>query len=410
MATQVETGNFVANTGGTTTTVTTGFQGKGLILFTHTKTTEGESAGALFSMGFADNGARVGVMAWSGDDAVATSNTGRSKYSNRALQINSDGTPTQVCRVASVAFNAAPNFVLTFNITPASAWEISYILIGGTDITNTFVGSTTVATSISTQNIIGVGFQPDAVFVIHALGVDATNTVARAGIGMAVSAAKQWSWFGSVADGATTSAAVDGLSLLRNDVLISGEASGVNALLADFTQFTGDGFDINVSDAAPASWQMSYLCIKGGQWDAGVQAKPATATTQTFNVAFTPKGIGFLMSSATALNTYTSECISTWGAWDGTTEVYSGAYHNDAINIVAKSAGASTKVLREIGYTAEADGTTLAANTVITWDAAGTAYLVAWWAAGDNAGGGSPPAAAFGDYAGQFRIIRPTSW
>lgn len=381
----VEVGTFTADTGGVTTTVSTGCQGKAIILKTHTKTSEGESATALFSFGVADNSSHIGVLGWAGDDAAGTTNVGRSKYSNRALQVNSNGTPTQVARVTGVAFNSTPNFVLTWNTTPSTALKISYTLFCGDDIVNTFVGSTTLATSTGTQSIVGVGFRPDFVFAFMAPGVDATSAGVRFGMGAAVSASKQWGMSGVITDGQSSSAAVNGLSAVVDDAFFYMlAASGADDVRGDFIDFTSDGFDVNITNAAGASNQVTYLCIRGGQWNVAVTAKPTTATPQDFVSLFTPKGIVFAMTSATALDTATPECISTLGAYDGTNEAYAGGYHNDEINTVAKSAGASTKVLREIGYAAEADGTTLAPTSQITWTDAGLAYLVPWFAVGDT--------------------------
>lgn len=383
-ATQIETLNFVASTAGATTTVTTSFQGKAVILFSHGKTTEGESAGASFSIGFS-NGTLDHTVSWAGDNAVATTNAGYSQWTTNVLQILTNGTPTVATggSVTGVAFNST-TMVLTFNSTPSAAWEISAILFGGTDITNAFVGNATALTSVGNKSITGVGFQGDAVFFISQKKTGTSGQGSSPLLSFATTATKEWALYGLIDD--AVSDVPDGRSRIVNDGSLSGFLSPTSVeYKADFTQWTGDGFDLNFSDAAGSLWVFGYLVLKGGQWDAGVQAKPATATAQTFNVAFTPKAIGFAMSSPVTLDLNRDNCITTVGAWDGTTEVYAGAYHNNVFNTVATSSGASTKLLHEMNTTTGADGTTLAANTVITWDAAGTAFQVAWWAAGDNA-------------------------
>jgi hypothetical protein len=390
-ALQVEVGTCLANTASVTTTCVTGFQGKAVILWTDTQTAHGEIAGALFSIGLADNAAHVGTIAWSGDDAVATTNAGNSAYSNRALQINSNGTPTQVTRVSAVAFNAAPNMVLTWSTQPVSAWIIHYILLGGTDITNVFVGKHTIVVAAGAQSITGVGFQGNWVMIIGARRQDASGAGAGASIGMAVSAAKQWAWTGTVQDGQVASASVNGMANLHSDACLISQVSSTNTddYVADFTAFTADGFDVNFSNAAPALQDIYYLVIKGGQWDAGVQAKPATATTQTIVTAFQPKLLGMLLSSPIAVSTYTSNSISTFGATDGTNQGYAGGYHNDAINTVAYSASSATALSHEIQATANATFNAFdPTDAKVDWSANGTAFLTAWFAAGDNAAAG----------------------
>ena len=72
-AVQVETGTFVANTGSATTTVTTGFQGKAVFLWSDGKTAEGEVSGGSFNTAISD-GTNGFSLSWAGDDAVSTTN------------------------------------------------------------------------------------------------------------------------------------------------------------------------------------------------------------------------------------------------------------------------------------------------------------------------------------------------
>lgn len=383
---QFQTVNFIANTAGATTTFNTSFQWKAAVCVSHCKTTEGESAGGCFTVGFSD-GTNERGMTSSGDDAVATTNVGRSWQTAQMLVMHSDGTPTVPTggRVTNVAFNASTT-VLTFSATPSAAWEISCWGFGGADITNTFVGHDTMPTGVGAKNVTGVGFQGDMLFLIAARSSAATEgATPYASFGAAKSSASQWGLASIVDDAATTSAEVDGVSRVRTNACLLGFTGNATLhFVADFTQWTSNGFDLNFSQVGGVAYQFAFLVIKGGQWNLGVGAKPSGTGAQNFSVGFTPRGMGFLMSSPTALDTTTSNAVETLGAWDGTTEIYAGGFHNDAINTVAKSAGGSTKVLCELNATACADGTSLASTSVITWDAAGTAYEVAWWAAGDT--------------------------
>ena len=393
--TQTETLNWSASTAGATTTVTTTFQYEAVIFTSHCKTTEGETAAEAWSIGPSD-GTNHRSIASAGDDAVATSNVGRGWQTANALQCYSNGNPTNPVggRITGVTFNPT-NMVVTFNATPSSAWEISSIGIGGVDITNVFVGTGTMPTTSSVLNITAPGFQGNGVLIIAARAtapIDGTSTLMS--LGFACSVSKRWAWTGAVQDGQTTSANVNGMSKIRDDkVLLVQNVVNADEAIADFAGFTANGYDLDFQtgngNLAPASaYQFGYLVWKGGQCDCGVGTKPTGASAQNFSVAFTPRAMGWFMSSPTALNTYTSNAISTFGAWDGTSEVYAGGFHNDAINTVAKSAGGSTKVLCELNATACADGTTLGLTSTITWDATGTAFLTPWFAIGDNAAAG----------------------
>ena len=105
-------------------------------------------------------------------------------------------------------------------------------------------------------------------------------------------------------------------------------------------------------------------------------------------MTFTPKLLGVLLSSPTAADTFTSNANFVLGASDGTRQGYVGSKHNDAINSVAVSANSASAILKEINETANATfGLFGSGSASISWDASGTAYLIPWWAVGDNAGG-----------------------
>ena len=416
MSMQLEVGTFDANTGGTQTTVTTGFQGSAAIFWTWGKTSTGESAVACFSMGFTD-GTNYRGVGWSGDDAVATTNVGRIGDTTHAGIVLTNGNPTLGTggRVTTVAFNATPNMVVTFDGTPASAWKWNYILFAGTDFTNIKVGQFTAATSTGNQSTTDPGFQPDAaLFLCPRVTAGSASATAYMDMGFAVSAAKQWALRTKVSDAQAVGTGVDGIADMRDDqVLVGSTTTTAVDYVADFTQFTATGWDWNWSDAASSAWLIFYIAWKGGHWDAGVSTKPAGATTQTeTGLAYVPKLLAMLMSSPTALNSVTSNAINTFGATDGTNQVWGGGYHNDDINSVAKSGGAATAMQHEMNASANATLSSFGAsgNWTIAWDATGTAFKTPWFTVGDTLAGEAPPAASFGDYAGQFRIIRPTSW
>lgn len=383
---QVEVGTFVLDTGGTTTTVPTGFQGKALILFTHVKNTLSETAPADYDFIVFD-GTNGGNIGWNGADAVGTTNVSRVMTSKTSTgQIGWFIGPALL--MTGIALNATPNFVLTFSGTPGLAYEVSYILIGGTDITNVKYGVQAMRSSNGTQNVTGVGFQGDAVFILsdNASIGDGTNVQADNSLGFAISSSKRWAWSGTVQTAQSSSAGVKGQSYLSSSNVLVVNHLGTIQIVADFAGFTSDGFDLNYTTTSGSTNDFIYLVIKGSTWDCGVQAKPSTATAQTATgMAFQPKLVGMLMSSAIALDTQTSNDISMFGAGiDSTHRAYAGAYHNDAINTVAKSAGSNSKILHEMNATANADFTSMNSDGwTITWDAVGTAFQVAWFAVGD---------------------------
>ena len=394
MAMSVEVGTFVANTGGTTTTVPTGFQGKAVILISHGKADETESAGATMAWGFFDGTNKVG-KSWSGVDAVTTTDTTKSFDNTLGLRIlATSGAPLQ--NVSSVAFNATPNMVLTWNSTPTVAWKITYILLGGSDITNVFVGNDTIPTTAIPKSFTGFGFKPDAVLVIsHGATPTSTGTQGTSSLGFVTDSPgsiKQWAWGGTTQDNQTTDAAVNAVSRLDNDkthIRIS-PTSGVLITSADCTNLDSDGFTLNFTAVSGTADRVGYIGFKGGYWDCGTQAKPSTATTQSVTgLAFIPKLLGYLLSSATSLATVTSDEIETFGAGTSpSARGYAGNYHKDVVttNTVTRSAGSSALISHEMNATANMDFTSFESvgGWTGTWSASGTAFQSAWFAVGDT--------------------------
>ena len=119
-------------------------------------------------------------------------------------------------------------------------------------------------------------------------------------------------------------------------------------------------------------------------------------------MSFTPILLAALLSSPTAVSTYTSNCVTTFGATDGTNQSYAGAYHSDTINTVATKGFSTSAILHEVNETASATFTSFSSGqAVITWDNTGTAYQTAWFAAGD-----SPATGDVFDFAGEFKTLR----
>src|SRR5581483_4959132 len=349
-------------------------------------TTNPESARAMWSFGASD-GTHHHRISWGADDAVTTSNTAEGNATTEALSIfTANTTPTVGTggTITGVAFNSN-NFVVTFNTTPASAWLIDYILIGGSDVTNAFVGSTAQRTSTGTQNYTGVGFKGDFLLLFMTNQTAAGNTNAATGtIGCAVSSSKRWAYGMAAADAAGTAGAINAMTILRNDaVVVTQNTSNSVTTVADFVQFTTDGFDLNYTTNPGSAFLTHYLVIKGGTWDCGTSAKPTTATTQSVtSQSVTPKLLGLLCSSPTANNTNTSNAITTFGATDGTNQCYACSIANDVRATVAKSMGSATACSHERDGANNPDATFTSFNSngwTITWGATGSARLVGWF-------------------------------
>lgn len=400
MALSVETGQFAANTGSATTTVTTGFQGKAVIFWatSGTANTTGTAGNAGWSIGFSD-GTSHKAIAWAGDNAVATSNVGCSYRTASALDILTNGTPTSARRITGVAFNATPNMVITWDGTPAAAYLVHYMLLGGADITNISIGSSTIPNSTGDKNIATVGFQGNfGFFLYNKPGVgdsDGTHTQVSHGYGFAVSGSKEFGTAFAVDDGATMSASVDAVGYTDSSNFMSLITAGAETIdvLGSFgtasnpTGWTSNGFDYNLSNAPAAATGFSWLVIKGGQWDLGTTTYPTSGATRTITgMAFQPKGLAFASSSPTADATVTVTNITHFGAATSTsTEAALSLFHNDAINTSVNRYISNTRNVQALSTAA--DFTTFNSDgwTITEASGASAAYQAGWFAMADNA-------------------------
>lgn len=377
MALSVITGQFAANTGSATTTVSSTFQGKAIILWTTGQTANGSdaAANAMFSIGFSD-GTNHRCIAWASDDNVATTNVGKTLRTTAAVEILSNGTPTSVRTATGVSFGAS-SFDITWDGTPAAAYLVGYMLLGGSDITNVKVGTHTMANSTGDKTETGVGFEGDFGFFLFSF-MTAAGTAVRANSSLgfvakvndsATSRARQFGMAWGIDDAQNMTTTIDAVSYTNNANFLSYILDGAETVdvLAQFGTstvplgFASDGFRYNISNAAATNAQLlPYLIIKGGQWDVGTVTLPASEPTDltVTGISFQPQGL-FLAGTAALLNaTVETNANSTVGAATSTTTEVSGAgAQADAVlNTTVNRTTSSTRII-DLGafYTGSAD-------------------------------------------------------
>ena len=267
-----------------------GFQPKAVIFWWTRQTSYGESAGVLVGYGFATNdGGNCGV-AFASDDGAWTSNTGRRRSTTYSIIILSNGDPTRSAQASVTSFDA-DGFTLNWQRNEARADIIHYIALGGVDLTNAKASSFTLTTATGTQDVTGVGFQPDfAMFLWTFTKATDTNTRhAEVGLGFAVSSTKR---------GAVVADSEDGRSIMdtwqqqRTDscILLLDPTSGAQDAIVDFNQFLADGFRLNKTDPPAAVTPIFYLALKGGYYDVGsFNSATTTGNQDVTSVVFQPR-------------------------------------------------------------------------------------------------------------------------
>ncbi len=413
MALDVETGTFTKNNGGVngeTDTITTSFQPKAIIIWgVLQQTAESEvRADASFSHGFSD-GTNHRCVDVRSEDNVARSDYRRAQNNDGVLGFLDPG-GTGFLAKASVVFNAS-DFTITWDIANTDASRIHYIIYGGADITGVqvsdFTKSTTttppdvnqsITTDADVQNITaGEG----VVFFLHSHQTAFNSAVNDLFLQLgAASDTTEEAVFASAGD---DNDAV-GAPLCGNQgdhcILGYGPTAAVIDYRAEFNGFDADGFDVNWTINDAAADIISFMIIKGGKWQVGVE----TANTSTGNKVTTtghqPKSllvVGNLQTTAVLEDIDQSHNM---GASDATTET-SGAWtdKDGAATMNVGRASSITKLARHFTVpttgapTVDGEANVDSFNPTdftLNWtDAAADLYRFMWIIAGD----GAPPPA-----------------
>jgi hypothetical protein len=290
------------------------------------QTAEGLADGVSFSIGFTDGTNQFATGTFS-EDAATTSNTARTGSSSNVIRLASAAaTPTIDIALGFVSWDGTNVVVNRITNATNTAAIVHYELIGGSDITNAFVGTFTDNSSTGDQDITAPGFtcsdgQGLLFMLTNGLGTAADSSAgADFSLGVATSATKRGTLFNAAED---NRAAMDTWRRqLNNQVLLIGSAStGAQVALASFSAWITNGFRINWSDAGGAIL-MGYMVLKGGQYDVGDFAISSGTGNQDVTTAFDPTGLMLFSDQSASSNPASEEahyCL-TVGGTDGTAE------------------------------------------------------------------------------------------
>lgn len=298
MAISAKVGSFNIDTGvtvGNPQSVTgLGFQPKAIIFWWNGSTATGDSV----SGGNAHS-------SW----GIATSSSAR--YCAENIMLDAQTTPFSVHRITRndcciflesgkdtvdgyadfTSFDAG-GFTLTIWNQFSIAIRVSYLALGGDDLTNVKAGDFQLSGSTGEFSIGTVGFQPDAI-LLGGNGASAFNeggTWARNYIGMATDSSEQGVVTGGTQDGeATVYAYAYGYNGEVN--AIESYATAI-AGRCSFVSFDADGFNLNhLTDTAQD--YVFYLALKGGQFKVGELTTRTDGNDIVETVGFQPKAILF---------------------------------------------------------------------------------------------------------------------
>jgi hypothetical protein len=292
MSFQCEAGTFTLNTGTGNQTVSLSdgtLTPKALILWTTRQTADGITTDAIFFIGFGTSSTARATFGGTSQDAQATSVADRTCDNDKILQTRAVNGGAVQEELDLVSFGAG-QFVV--NVTVAgTAINVHYLALGGSDLTNANVVEFTNTAGTGTQDVTGVGFQPDFVMLLggeHIAGDETRNSLT---LGLGFATATQQATVGWYAvDGAVTT---NTERCQRTDGCLAWpNGSAAFRFFYTFSQFLSDGFQVTKT-TNPATGRFFWaLCLKGGQYQVGSDTqKTSTAGTKATTTTFQPTGV-----------------------------------------------------------------------------------------------------------------------
>lgn len=373
------------------------FQPKALITW-GTDANVNPAAGAWFFVGLTDGTSQACVAAFS-DDNKADSDTIREYATDRIGQIHTNGAGGNWARAALASFDSDGFTVTESGTSPNdSASKISYLALGGADLTNAKLISFNTG-ALGAQSVTGVGFKPDVVIFLHSVS---TAGVAAQDVMMGYGWATADAQYAISVFSDDAAATMDTARYLSNTAAVAC-LDNTSALIykGAVTGFTSDGFTLNWTTAninrvvsALCLKFTNPACVKAGHIDTGTSnGQVRTASS----LGHTPKGVMLFSNANTAFDSIASHQIAAIGGFDGTRMASIAATDQDnAVTSVAKSRFFTTVALdvpNEIGGTLESLASPSIASGAFsltaTKGADTTARLVPYLSFGDDPAGGT---------------------
>ncbi len=265
-----------------------GFQPKAVMFFGSEIDSDGNKVNVLVSFGVATSSSARGVVGLTDNDAFSTTDVERYQSITNCIVSHS----VTVRYLADFVSMDADGFTINWS-SVQSGEQVQYLCLGGADLTNAAVVNFTSPTSTGNDAVTGAGFEPDFVFLIGGLctagELDAIQGNGHWGLGAAISPTSRATVGGFMADNVGTTD-TNAQQIVTEAFTILNGSSVIEQ--ADHVSMDADGFTLNWGTVNASARNMTALCLKGGQYDIGVETqKTSTGTKATTGVGFTPTGL-----------------------------------------------------------------------------------------------------------------------
>lgn len=178
-------------------------------------------------------------------------------------------------------------FTLTIDDQFANDYRVSYLALGGEDLTNTYIGYRELSGSSGSYSVSGVGFQPDMLLsVTEYMARDTENSMINFTIGIATASDAQGNiWVYELENQDTSYNCGHGNS---DDIHNTPDS----AIVESFVNFTSDGFIVS-SESGANEECAHFICLKGGQYVVGDLLTRTDGNDITEIFGFQPSAILF---------------------------------------------------------------------------------------------------------------------
>ncbi len=327
---QFKKGNFTKSTAGAPVSQSItglGFQPKAVIFF-WTRQTAAETFNPEIQTGygFATGPANERSIALTSQDGVVDGNVGRGQWQSSSIVLFSDATPTVAAQAELTSFDAG-GFTMNWTLNEARADIIHFVALGGSDITNTTVGSFSKGPSTGPLGVTGVGFKPDFVMFLsaHQTALDSTLEQGQLGLGFASSPTERATVAVQLEEwGPSTGPSRNTWVRQRADrVLVEMGDDGVPSTEFDFVSFDPLGFTVNRIVNINVDRPVHYLALQGGKYKVGRFNKSvavAPVDQPVTGVGLPPAGVLLASKNLVTNAAVEPEGRISFGAGDGTTE------------------------------------------------------------------------------------------
>lgn len=291
---------------GTQSITTVGFQGKFGIFFHSLLKTGGFGADRNFGYGFVDAAGNARSVSHGAKDNITTPTDPQRRQQSNVLinPISHNGSFGTLPFVASFVSWDSLGFTLNWTdiLAGFDAVVVGYLILGGSDLTDTWVGDISTPTVTGLQSYTAPNFQPDLLLTVgygDSTTIPSNNSGVRIMLGAATDPAAQF----SIAAGENSSVPTSVYSN-ASPKIIQVQTATADKFVASLDSMDALGYTLNWTTVNPTSGSIMVAALKGGSYFVGTDTqKTSTGTKQRTGVGFPASAAMFLGSNLVAPGT-----------------------------------------------------------------------------------------------------------